>query len=383
LEILDYLISFSKMIENRVEKKGVGFMDKSFHYYCIRVLAEKAGFPGEAAQTIAYASQYTDDATEHGKINVAGIPKSFSCERWDPEKGEFDPICTAHAAKSWMSKLWKWAKFYLKADVQRKILMPFHFIPPEGLRNGDAEIYNYVTQKNSPLANLVLDTALQRVKNASKSSHLLALIKLGIALHLYADSWAHDGFSGRHNAKENDLKRIRVEEDGQFKAVDPLATAVSYAAPDVGHSEAGSLPDETNKNWKAKYANQTGSMERSNTVEFLDAAETIYGKLMEISPGQGMEWKDLSAKIGNCFNEAGAWDNTFPEIDFEYNRYTWRAAALTGDSVKWDNFDEETDFHKLKFKYTRKDMRWFLFHKAAHAQRVLLANKIPKAWMNG
>lgn len=61
-------------------------MDKSFHYYCIRVLAEKAGFSAHDEQTIAYASQYTDDATEYGKMKILNIPASFQYPRFDKHK---------------------------------------------------------------------------------------------------------------------------------------------------------------------------------------------------------------------------------------------------------------------------------------------------------
>ena len=91
------------MVQNA--ETGGSDMNKSFHYHCIRVLAEKAGFSEEHAQTIAYASQYTDDATEHGKMNIRNIPGNYDYPRWDESKGTFDPICTAHSAKGWLTRL--------------------------------------------------------------------------------------------------------------------------------------------------------------------------------------------------------------------------------------------------------------------------------------
>ena len=357
-------------------------MNKSFHYYCIRVLAEKAGFAEEEAQTIAYASQYTDDSTEHGKIKIANIPAGFDYPRWNAGKNTFDPVCTAHSAKSWLAKLWKWAKFYLKADVQRKILMPFHFLPPDAFSENNAGQFNFVTQENSLLANLLMDRALQSVSQSTETTHTFSLIRLGIALHSYADTWSHAGFSGRHNSVENDIKKIKIKYKGRYKSVDPLKTAVSYAAPDVGHAEAGAFPDTTDLHWSAKYAHKKSGLEKANPQKFCDAAEVIYEKLSAVSPKKSMDWDLLSPKINQCLEKNGSWENTFQDIKFEYSRFTWRAASLSGDSIDWDDFDDENDFHKLSFQYTGKDERWLLFHKAAFEQRKFLDEKIPQSWTN-
>lgn len=357
-------------------------MNKSFHYYCIRVLAEKAGFSPNHAQTIAYASQYTDDSTEHGRMTITNMPAGFAYPRWDSARDTFDPICTAHAAHTWMGSLWKWAKFYLKADVQRKILMPFHFLPPEGSSEDNKASFDFVTQKNSVLSNAVLDEALKSVSEATDNTYPLALIKLGIALHSFADTWSHAGFSGRHSSVENDIKKIGIKEGKRFKSVNPLQSIVSYAAPDVGHAEAATIPDSTDLQWTAKYANTTGRIARDNPQEFLAAAETIFKKLASVSQKPAASWQSLSSKISKCLEKKSSWENSFPEVQFDYSRFTWRTAALDGDSVDWDDFDDEADFHKLHFRHTGHDARWLLFHKAAFEQRMFLRDRIPQSWMN-
>ena len=357
-------------------------MNKSFHYHCIRVLAQKAGFSEDHAQTIAYASQYTDDATEHGKMTVTNIPSDFDYPRWDAIKNTFDPICTAHSAKGWLKRLWKWAKFYLKPDVQRKILMPFHFMPPEELSTENKDRFTFVTQKNSRLANIIVENALKSISESTDETFTQSLIKLGIALHAYADTWSHDGFSGRHSSEENDIKRIKIKEGAKFKSVNPLEQVVSYAAPDVGHAEAGTLPDESDVHWKAKYANKKGSLGRDNSDEFLHAAEEIYNRLISVAQNPATDWEHVSTPIGECLKNERGWENAFQDIRFEYSKFTWRAAALSGDTVDWDNYDDEADFHKLHFEYTGNDMRWLLFHKAAYEQRMHIIRKIPKSWVS-
>lgn len=74
-------------------------MQSDFHYCAIRTLAELAGFPSDEAQLMAYASQYTDDATEHKGIRINHVPTEVAGEiaRLDMTKnGRFEPVCTAH-----------------------------------------------------------------------------------------------------------------------------------------------------------------------------------------------------------------------------------------------------------------------------------------------
>jgi hypothetical protein len=355
-------------------------MDKSFHYYCIRVLAEKAGFSAEHAQTIAYASQYTDDATEHGKMTITGIPSTYNYPRLSGNT--FDPICTAHSAKSWLRRIWKWARFYLKPDVQRKILMSFHFLPPEALSSNQQEHFDFVTQSNSTLSNIVVDNAIKALSEFANSNNTYGLIKLGIALHTYADTWAHAGFSGRHSSMENDIKEIKIKRKKTFQSVNPLENLISYAAPDVGHAEASTIPDRTENNWKTKYSNKNGIIQRDNPHEFLNAAAAIYSILITVSPNANECWDNLSTKIEPCLRKYATWEDMFQDITFGYSNYTWRAASLRGDSIDWDNFDDEADFQKLHFEYTGNDMRWLLFHKAAYEQRLFLERRIPRSWLS-
>jgi hypothetical protein len=257
------------------------------------VLAEKAGFPPHLAQTIAYASQYTDDSTEFGKMTIRNIPDDFDYPRWDAAKNQFDPICTAHSAKSWLSRIWKWAKFYLKVE------------------------------------------------------------------------------------------KIRTKQGAAYRSVNPKEWAISYGAPDVGHAEASTIPDTSNMDWKAKYANKTGKIERNNAQQFLEAAQEIYDALASVSGRAPAAWDRLADEgLKPCFREANNWENAFPEIDFTYSRFTWRAAALSGDTLDWDSFDDESDFQKLEYDFTGNDMKWLLFHKAACEQRNSLQNKIPESWLS-
>ena len=69
-----------------------------------------------------------------------------------------------------------------------------------------------MTQKNSPLANAILREAIKKTQEADHGTdeYEAALVKLGVVLHTYADTWSHAGFSGRHSSAENDIDNIRI-----------------------------------------------------------------------------------------------------------------------------------------------------------------------------
>jgi len=358
-------------------------MNKEFHYYCIRVLSEMAGFPGKDAQIIAYASQYADDASEHKAMKIADVPQSIDYPRYNGIT--FDPICTAHSSKTWLVRLWKWMRFYLKPSVQRKILMAFHFIPPIANQDNDAqEEFDFVTCKNSSLASHLFDNALDSLRNAAVNTdaYEFALVKTGLALHTYADTWSHCGFSGHHCSTENDIKNIRVKNGNRFSSVDIHGNIISYVAPDVGHTEAGFIPDATNIHWKATYSDKSKrprTIIRDNAQEFMDAAEIIHEKLSSVSPNPPRNWDDFADKLKMVFGKNETWKNAFPGISFSYSRFDWREGALCGDTVDWDDFDDASDFARLNLKWTGSDVKWFWFHKAAYEQRMFLEDKIPNA----
>lgn len=158
-------------------------MERDVHYYLVYKLAVLAGFDAPDAESIAYASQYVDDATESEPITVDG-------ER-------FDTVRTAHYG------LWAF-----NWDVQKKIYIPFHFLPPKP-RSRIAYAYasRRATDKDCVSARKLFDIAKKEMDAE------LRLIRIGVAVHTISDTFSHYGFSGRWN-NENDVKGIWLKENG-------------------------------------------------------------------------------------------------------------------------------------------------------------------------
>ncbi len=236
-------------------------MQIDFHHGTIYVLARLAGFEKPDAEKLAYASQYVDDAVHGGLIrfeNGAVFKRSF----------------TAHKAMDVSN---------LDLSDNLDIWMPFHFLPgnggnPKGDTTGISRfIQRLVAKPNSPVA---LDMIEEAIRQAGKP---YGLHRFGVALHVYADTWAHQGFAGIiHEINEvEDPKETTEQEDMNWwdRIVDEVKSGVNDilddVAPPIGHGRALMLPDLPYISWS--YKDGTGEEHsRSNWECFRAAAEHIF-----------------------------------------------------------------------------------------------------------
>lgn len=330
-------------------------MNIDFHYYCVAVLARAAGFPPGDALTIAYASQYVDDATESDLISIGDT--------------KFEPVRTAHAGLGYVSAL-RWA-------VQKRIYLPFHFLPPYPFTY---KTHKIVTVPNSLFARRLLEWA------DSDPDPRRRLCAIGIALHTYADTWAHKGFSGGWN-KDNDVESIYVCEGGMWKPL-TIGNVIFDFQPPIGHVQAGSLPDIPYLVWKFTCGRTGEVCERNNPRDYLNAAQRIYQELAELLEDRAdsaIHWKNLHGPIRRLFTlpQAGleqrcaAWQQTFAYlfegIPFAYDRLAWRTDALDPGNLRevaWDAGPRRRRKH-LRFNMAKGffESQWVQFHRAALRQR--------------
>jgi hypothetical protein len=332
-----------------------------FHYCTIRVLAEKAGFAPEDAQIIAFASQHVDDAVDHEKMNVDGHLDILS-HRF--AENTFDPICTAHKGLQHLQGF--------KVEVQHKIYVPFHFLPDfEGLAG-------FLVNKNCKLSRKLVVNAMTELCKNTGEYRILNLIRLGIALHTFSDSWAHQNFSGTHDSKYNDIKSIEIFKNGKWESIPALLKFEYDALPDIGHAEVGRFPDISHLKWRFTKESETVVYERDNTQLYLEAAENI----VELFQGFNdlNEWEDVKQKLQECFSfetenlveKFKKFQRTFPEIGFYYDELQWRNEAL--QLVERSKLKEMID--KKPAFVIASDKKWFYFHLAAHDQRNLVLGLI-------
>lgn len=339
-------------------------MNISFHYYVTRVLAEKAGFAPADAQTIAFACQQVDDANRHTPMKVKNLPPP-EYERMSD--GVFDPTCTAHKGITNI--------LYGFTGIRRKILMPFHFIPEAW--DSTRRHYKYLTIPGAPLAHTMVKIALEKLSSSAGNQlfRQLALIKLGIALHGYEDSFAHQGFSGRNNKLDNDATDILDAERVRLNETQLIGQLVGFIGYHIGHGLLGDLPDKIGI--VAYYLNGRGlAVMLDNVARFTLAAEKTFALLRDFT-GSATDWpsistqmvKMLSGELPNLAAKSGKtdWQKTFskhfPEIFFDYKAQAWEKEALRQNSGGSFTYKGESG------------QKWIHFHRAAFEQRqFMLAN---------
>ncbi|MBQ8698852.1 MAG: hypothetical protein IJ521_07630, partial [Schwartzia sp.] len=147
-------------------------MDIDFHYGTIYVLSRWAKFGSENANLIAHVSQLVDDnfdstpfSDEEEQKNIAeGVHVRYSCQNiWGNVSGKGN----------------------------REIWIPFHFLP--GLE-GDTQEEQLICKKNSELSHKLGE----RLKETTLDNTNFPF-RLGVGLHVFADTWAHQEFAGINN----------------------------------------------------------------------------------------------------------------------------------------------------------------------------------------
>ncbi len=325
---------------------------------------EKTGFSPEDAQIIAYASQFVDDAVDHKKMKVNGhleiLSKRFSGDT-------FNPVCSAHRGLQFLKGF--------KEDVQNKIYIPFHFL--HDLESDKDKSGSCIVKSNGKLAKKLVLLAQTELSKSTGEQRVLGLVRLGIALHVYSDTWAHQNFSGRHNPKENDIDNIEIFEEGKWKRISRFSQLEYNALPDIGHAEAASFPDQSHLKWRYKKLSTDKTHERNNTQLFIEAAENIFNLFIGVQTD--ISWTNIRTKLFECFSfETDSIDNKFkkfqkifPEIGFFYDETQWRNEALhVANSSKLVKILKEDNQSYI----LGSDKKWFYFHLAALEQREYIMN---------
>jgi hypothetical protein len=326
-------------------------MNKEFHYSIVKVLAEKAGLSPEDSQIVAYASQFVDDAAIDNRFFLKNFPTNQEFNELY-NNGIFFPIQTGHAGVTYVNAL--------EPAVQRSVWAAFHFLPAQEFTS--ALKANFRTQANGELAGLLVDRAIEEVVSSDISNRTRRLIKLGIALHSYADTWSHDDFYGISYGK-NKKKESQVLTEGGWQEDPPFFWV------GIGHALCNSA-DAPNVTWRYKNETDEEFVEKNNTSRFLEAAKQIYGKLRQIT-NTGVPFSSFKGNIENCL-KFGHVDASFPEVHLSYSNEEWVKAG-----------------RKLLLRETRKsssywvyehkgDMKWYYFQLEALAQRKFILERIAQ-----
>lgn len=349
-------------------------MQIDFHHAVTYVIARLSGFTKDDAEIIAYAAQYVDDATSEGTVHFSN-------------NAMYHRISTAHAMTD--------PNNFKKSIKNHMVWLPFHFLPgnnglPAG-ENPDGKFINkIVCSKNSPIAQeMVRQAIIDRDKP-------YGLHRLGITMHVYADTWAHYDFAGvLHDINEvedaEELSSSGVFGDGLGSWVRDF---LDDTVPPLGHGRANVFPDMPFLKWQ--YKNYEGrTITHDNTENFCDAADHMCIAMKKYRLGNpddndvtGINQSDM-AQILTLFRE-------LKEKDGEERHETWLKEIAEGyfDSLgaekvtyfgkgtkSWKKDALGTNFDESVCKYRDSFLtsNWKRFHDAAQAHRFyVLHDLLPK-----
>lgn len=320
-------------------------MNINFHYYAVKAIALSAGFSAEDAQKIAEYSQFVDDYTMRGSITISnpGTPGYTAAHNLDlirgtAERPVIDSVQTGFAGLDYMRML--------TTKFQNKTVVPFHFIPPRQLNEHNDNITTVPACLND---GSVISTALEHIMKQCHGNqcNLRNQIQLGVLLHVFADTYAHQRFNGHWDgmfeSRANCYTVQRVLKNKEYGTPDPEDrenitgeyNSVWYQAlPAIGHGTVGHAPDDTDITITLRLCNDNPQdYTRNNTDVFAEASKEIYKYLFQYRTGvlpAEENWAALKNRLLKGFlvkngtnpteEMREAWMEAFPECKFEYSK---------------------------------------------------------------
>lgn len=348
-------------------------MQIDFHHGVTYTVARLAGFKHNEADIIAYCAQYVDDATNSGLIRFNN-------------GALFRRISSAHRFLDYRN---------FRRLASNNVWIPFHFLPGNGglpaHKNPEGKFINkLICYPNSHVAQEMLSECID-------CRHLPhGLHRLGITMHVYADTWAHQGFAGV-NHKVNEAKLIlddqgnpdlaktkKIQKYFQKNFFERVANAFMSEAFPIGHGAVLGNPDKPYLKWG--YINGLNQIiKRDNSKDFLDAAEQMFKWMQRYRLGDSQadvpklpvcDQKIIADQLQNITDKSGQkrhkiWLNNLKNGEFSFGKAeifyipkgkgSWKYEALKTEKEKDDG--EEIYCYETNFLTSN----WKFFHDALEA----------------
>ncbi len=301
-------------------------MQLDMHYYGTYAMARMAGLKEEACEIIATAAQFVDD-------NAASLHIEFR------DGGRIDAQATAHHVASIISNR--------DPEDQRQVWVPFHFLPGN---EGSTYSERLLCRKNSAIARQMVENHL------GYAGHPVAPYLMGVAAHVYADTFSHHGFSGvgsRRNKVDNDSFHFDsgldpdIQDYIRGKAEDffrrrghgggLVANIKSWLAETIsgalGHGAVATYPDRPYLRWSFKYdyprSQRDVRVHRDNPADFLEGCEALHDMFARFAAANP-EWR---ADDGVAFDDMRAAVKAIIEFQArgKDRQKRWRKAAAEGE----------------------------------------------------
>jgi len=361
-------------------------MQEDMHYYGTYAMARAAGLKVKDAKVVAYAAEYVDDST----ANVSEVHK---------DGGMFETTASAHTNKEVIKNA------VADHTEQRHVWVPFHFFPGN---EGGTLSENLSCGKNSDLAQ---EMVKNHIRHAVSVKDEYGLTLMGVMAHVYADTFAHYGFSGvssRNNEVDGESFELIVK-DPEVKAyiMNKFSSFFTKYAPRfiiknyrniaseganavtgaLGHGGVGTYPDRPFLKWRFNYKkNNKDSGWRDNPATFMEACEKLHAAFSEYAEKAGIannpvSFESIRSKVDVILRfeadkegRSGAWINAINNNEL-FEKADDEALHFSKDD--WEQ--QKDDFKDLENSHEMKEKEVYQFHQAVIYHRdYALKNLLPK-----
>lgn len=255
-------------------------MNKNFHYHAIKTIARETGFCEDDAELIACCSQLVDDFTDFKPFFAKNVPDYAKHLTIPVTFGSyvvdlFIPVSTGFSLLTAPSE-----------KVQKLSIIPFHFIPEKHKLNEHVDSRaEWRTVPARMDRQSLIQTKMLEILSNSNMKYQDKLVSLGLLLHTFADTYAHQMFSGYHGW-ENYCQLSGVynvlDSNSNHDLSNSVINYIGQRLLAVGHANVAHVPDDTEQRFTFRLKTSENSdydifYGRSNPIEFTKCAREING----------------------------------------------------------------------------------------------------------
>ncbi len=376
-------------------------MHKDMHYAGTYALAKLAGLNDAAALKIGTSAQFVDDAGE----DIAILDEKTGCLLASEVSARYTaPIKYALGGQR---------IFLLDHIDQLNIWVPFHFLPGG---KGKTLTQKLVCQTDSEIAREMIANHLKKAVALKNKGHEWGPYLIGVAAHVYADTFAHYGFSGvssrRNLVKATSIRQISGVGKDWLKSVAAFRKKWGYLYPNIkeralsgfgelstktekgtmGHPGVGSMPDHPYLRYSFQY--ERGDLlhggqptaPRDNPETYLSGCEKLHKYFTDYVAQSGEEVDGKTRKDFLAVKSQIAEILALEETDAEKREEHWRKKARELWGIKIPEYRGEKWMNHFRGIKTRKRAlasdAYRFFMAAAWHKKTVLDKILPKHGIN-
>lgn len=346
-------------------------MQIDFHHATTYVAARLAGFNQNDADIVAHAAQYVDDATSSGPVRFTN-------------KFLYNRISSAHRMIDTRNT----------RDLHNHhVWIPFHFLPGNGNLDagrspGGKVVERLICRANSPVAReMVRQAIIDRERP-------YGLYRLGVAMHVFADTWAHQGFAGLLDPVNEVEDAEETGDSGVFdhSLGEIINDFLDDAIPSLGHGRATVFPDMPFLEWEYEDRRKQ-TIKRDNPADFCEAADEMCRAMQRYrlgdpyAPVEGIGEADMG-KIRSLFvslkekegeKRHAGWLTAIRDGEFSFGAE--ETGYITDNKGSWKDeaLGTTADLESYPYKAAFLKCHWKLFQDAIQAHRFyVIHDLLPK-----